>query len=90
MTDVGAGMGDAEIGTLVELVTAALSRNYPDLTADNVENLLDLGNAANVLSIILTGSGLKPTGEGRARAAETISAPFTASSLPAADTATAT
>jgi hypothetical protein len=71
MTDVGAAMGEVEIGTLVELVTAALSRNYPDLTDEHVEHLLDLGNASNVLSIILTGSGIKSTGEGRARAAET-------------------
>ncbi len=90
MTDIGSGMGEAEIGTLVELVTAALSRNYPDMTPDQVENLLDLSNASKVLSAILTGSGLKPTGEDQARATGTISAPSMASSPPAAATDTAT
>jgi hypothetical protein len=90
MTEVRVGMGEAEIGVLVEFVTAAISRNFPEMTPETVENLLDLGNAANVLSVILTGSGLKPTGEALARAAETISGPSMASSLPAAATATAT
>jgi hypothetical protein len=44
---------------LVEIVASALQRNYPDATADVVENLLDLGNASTVLSAVLTGSGLK-------------------------------
>src|SRR5579871_4059417 len=52
-------MGDTEIAIVVEIVTAALQRNYPDVTADEVENILDLANAGRVLSAVLTGSGLK-------------------------------
>lgn len=60
LTEVGAMMGEAEIGVLVEIVAAALQRNYPDVTAEAVERLLDLGNAGAVLNAVLIGSGLKP------------------------------
>jgi hypothetical protein len=70
LTEIGASMGEAQIGVLVEIVAAALQRNYPHVTADNVENLLDLGNASVVLNAVLTGSGLKsrgtPMGEAQA------------------------
>ena len=59
LTEIGASMGEAQIGVLVEIVATALQRNYPDATADMVENLLDLGNASAVLNAVLTGSGLK-------------------------------
>ena len=59
LTEIGASMGETQIGVLVEIVTAALQRNYPETTAEMVENLLDLGNASAVLNAVLTGSGLK-------------------------------
>jgi hypothetical protein len=59
LTEIGATMGEVQIGVLVEIVASALQRNYPDATADVVENLLDLGNASIVLNAVLTGSGLK-------------------------------
>jgi hypothetical protein len=62
LTEIGASMGESQIGVLVEIITAALQRNYPDMSADQVENLLDLGNASAVLNAVLTGSGLKPRG----------------------------
>jgi len=55
-------MGEAQIAVLVDIVTAALQRNYPEMTPGKVENLLDLGNASAVLNAVLTGSGLKPGG----------------------------
>ena len=70
LTEIGASMGEAQISVLVDIVTAALQRNYPEMTTDQVENLLDLGNASAVLNGVLTGSGLKsggtPVGEGPA------------------------
>jgi hypothetical protein len=60
LTETDASMGETQISVLVEIVTAALQRNYPEATADMVENLLDLGNASAVLNAVLTGSGLKP------------------------------
>jgi hypothetical protein len=59
LTEIDASMGEVQIGVLVEIVTAALQRNYPDATAETVENLLDLGNAGTVLNAVLTGSGLR-------------------------------
>jgi hypothetical protein len=59
LTEIGASMGETQISVLVEIVASALQRNYPEATADMVENLLDLGNASTVLSAVLTGSGLK-------------------------------
>ena len=59
LTEIGASMGEAQIGVLVEIVATALQRNYPGATADMVEDLLDLGNASAVLNAVLTGSGLK-------------------------------
>jgi hypothetical protein len=59
LTEIGAQMGETQIGVLTEIVAAALQRNYPDMTAETVENLLDLGNAGAVLNAVLTGSGLK-------------------------------
>jgi hypothetical protein len=60
LTDIGSEMGETQIGILVEIVAAALQRNYPDISVETVENLLDLANAGVVLNAVLTGSGLKP------------------------------
>lgn len=62
LTEIRASMGEEQIAVLVEIVSAALQRNYPDLTPEKVENLLDLGNAGAVLNAVLTGSGLKRGG----------------------------
>lgn len=62
LTEIGASMGEAQIGILIEIVMAALQRNYPEVTEERVESLLDLGNAGEVLNAVLTGSGLKPRG----------------------------
>ncbi len=59
LTEIDASMGEVQIGLLVEIVATAMQRNYPDATADVVENLLDLGNAGTVLNAVLTGSGLR-------------------------------
>lgn len=62
LTEIGASMGEAQINVLIDIVTTALQRNYPETTPDKVENLLDLGNASAVLNAVLTGSGLKSGG----------------------------
>jgi hypothetical protein len=59
LTDIGATMSEMQITVLVDIVAAAMQRNYPEATAEMVENLLDLGNASAVLNAVLTGSGLK-------------------------------
>ena len=36
LTDINAQMGEDQIGVVIEVVTAALQRNYPDTTAETV------------------------------------------------------
>jgi hypothetical protein len=101
LSDINAQIGETQIAVMVEIVTAALQRNYPDITAETVENLLDLGNSGPVLTAVLTGSGLRPPGlaSGEAIAPEPgsgasmliqarIGETSMASSQPLADTAT--
>jgi hypothetical protein len=75
LSEIGAQMGENQIGVLVEIVAAALQRNYPDIGTDTVENLLDLGNAGPVLNAVLTGSGLKSRARTPGEAAAPGSAP---------------
>jgi hypothetical protein len=60
---------DAAIG----VVHGALSRNYPDLTADEVAEMVDLSNLEGVLSAVLEVSGLAPKTTGAPKA-ETVPA----------------
>jgi hypothetical protein len=87
LSEVGAAMGEEQIATLLDIVATALQRNYPDRTPERVADLLDLGNARDVVAAILTGSGLKPAGEAAAVAGSN-GATFTVSSPPPAATAT--
>jgi hypothetical protein len=87
LTDIGAAMGDEQIGILIDLVAAALQRNYPDTTPERVAEMVDLGNAREVVAAILTGSGLKPAGEAAA-VARSSGAVSMAYSPPPAATAT--
>jgi hypothetical protein len=42
----------------VELIHAAMSRNYPELTRDETEDLLDLGNLVAAINAVMGASGL--------------------------------
>ena len=37
LTEIGASMGEAQITVLVDIVTAALQRNYPEMTPESRE-----------------------------------------------------
>ncbi|HEY1257779.1 MAG TPA: hypothetical protein VGF34_00910 [Stellaceae bacterium] len=90
LSAVGSEMGEEQIDVLVEIVAAAVQRNYPDATLETVEQLLDLGNAGAVLNAVLTGSGLRlrETAPGEATAVTRSSgAPSTGFSPPPAATA---
>jgi len=76
---VDAEMNEEQIGILIEIVTAAVQRNYPDVDAAAMENLLDLGNANAVLLGVLGQAGLKP---GEAAAAMSTGQKYTAPSSP--------
>ena len=54
------GITDEQIEAIGDIVAAALSRNYPDMTAERVlDQLIDTGNARDVILAVLTGSGLR-------------------------------
>jgi hypothetical protein len=74
-------MGTAQLEMLVDIVTAALQRNYPDVTAEKVEDLLDLTNAVPVLNAILGGARILPAVEPNANG-ETNSNELPAGPLP--------
>jgi hypothetical protein len=91
LSALGAGMGEEEIGIVLDVVATALARNYPDMTSEAAAELIDLGNIREVLTAILAGSGLKPQGDPAGEAAAVASAigpQSTASSPPLAATAT--
>ena len=62
---IGARLGEQEIDDIVRLVHAALSRNYPDLAAEDVAELIDLGNAASAVRAVAGVSGLAASGPPR-------------------------
>ncbi|MGA8382964.1 MAG: hypothetical protein WB710_17705 [Stellaceae bacterium] len=86
LTDIGAQMDETQIEVLVEIVAAALQRNYPDMMAETVENLLDLGNAGAVLHAVLTGSGLRPREQTPGEAAAPEPSPGADAPIPATST----
>lgn len=55
MTDVPT---EEQIAAMVEVVHAGLVRNYPDITVDELEDLIDLGNLREVFPAVMASSGL--------------------------------
>lgn len=53
------GIDPESLDTVVDAAHAALTRNYPDMTRDEVIDLLDVGNMADVMEAIMDVSGLK-------------------------------
>lgn len=49
---------DEQMEAVTELVHAALSRNYPEMTPDSVEELIDLSNLSTIMNAIMGVSGL--------------------------------
>jgi len=66
LTEVKAAMSSAQIDGVVQVIQAAMHRNYPEIIADDILEWLDLGNAATILSAIMANSGIKPVGEPQA------------------------
>jgi hypothetical protein len=67
LRNLDASMDGAQMDVMVEIVHSVLTRNYPALTTDEVEDLLDFRNMQPVLTAIMGVSGLeKPEGEAQA------------------------
>jgi hypothetical protein len=58
-------IGPDQIDTMIEVVHAAMVRNYPEITKEELEDLLDMGNIARVFQAVAAQSGMKqaPSGE---------------------------
>src|SRR5574338_1275238 len=50
---------DDQLNLILEIVHASISRNHPEVTLDQLEDLLDTSNMLNVFIAILRGSGLE-------------------------------
>ncbi len=48
-----------QVDVMVELVHASAVRNYPEITPDDLLELLDLGNLTEVFPAVMAASGLK-------------------------------
>lgn len=46
------------MGVVADIAHAALLRNYPEMTRDQVAEVLDLGNMVQVMEIVMGTSGL--------------------------------
>lgn len=63
------GQGDtlaSKLDSSLPIVLAALQRNYPDITAADLRPLIDLGNFAELIDIIVSSSGFKRAAPGEA------------------------
>lgn len=62
----------AQVEDFVAIVHAAVARNYPEVTREQLrDELIDLGNAREIMVAILTGSGLRPAVPGEEKAPAT-------------------
>lgn len=52
-------MDPATIDTVVDAVHSALKRNYPSMTTQEVEGLVDLGNMFDALGCVMDAGGIK-------------------------------
>lgn len=49
----------AQVATVIDAGHAALKRNYPEITREEVADLIDVGNMAEVFEAVMDVSGLK-------------------------------
>jgi hypothetical protein len=49
-----------DITTMIEVSYAAISRNYPDITKDDLEERIDMGNFIALFQSVIKVSGLEP------------------------------
>lgn len=62
----GGDMDASQMDAITEVVQAAMSRNYPEMTVEKVADMLDMANAGPVVRAVMGQSGLVPSGEAQA------------------------
>lgn len=63
LTPTAGDVNEEQFDAAVEIVHLALTRNYPDLEREKVEELIDLRNLPFVMAAIMGQSGLVKAGE---------------------------
>jgi hypothetical protein len=63
-TDINQGNVLAKIETRLPVILDAFNRNYPDVTTEQLEDMLDVGTFNQVMLAISSGSGLRPAKPG--------------------------
>jgi hypothetical protein len=58
LSDFTGGIDAKSVSTVVDAAYAALKRNYPDMTRDEVAEIIDVGNMVEVMQAIMDVSGL--------------------------------
>ena len=65
VASVGGVVNDSIIEAALKIIHAAISRNHPDMSIEQLEEVIDMGNFNEVLDAVLGQSGFakgKPTG----------------------------
>ena len=58
----------ASLDTMVDIIHAAIVRNYPEITKDELSDLLDMGNLGPVFQAVAAQSGMRQVSPGEALA----------------------
>lgn len=59
LASAGDNLSAGQMDMAVRVIHAALVRNYPGMTVDQVEEMVDLGNFQNVVEAVLGAAGSK-------------------------------
>lgn len=65
------GADAASVALVTDTVFASLSRNYPDLKVDELQDMLDVSNMVPAMNAVMGVSGLERRASGEAQAAVT-------------------
>lgn len=75
IVDAGDDLSLAQLDAIVDVVHTALARNYPDLSRDEVEELLDVVNMEPTIRAVLEASGLTKRAPGEAASPKSSTGP---------------
>ncbi len=57
----GSSISSEQMDMAVRVIHAALSRNYPGMTVEQIEEMVDLGNFQQIVEAVLGAAGFKKT-----------------------------
>ena len=66
----GGGIGQESIDLTLDVLHAALSRNYPDITREQLEDVVDVANMVEAFQAVMDVSGLRRKEQEAASAGE--------------------